>query len=358
MNSTPKVRIAVKQYLQKQQEQCCRYERIFRLQLLQELSQYEKKTGSKIRLEEIKKMFPSDCLTHPILKKLDIGPREQINIDTLHLMLEEKGMMTPEKRNEMTRVFHDISSSFHIFSDNIEKNQLNFSDFCENAEDIIRRNTNLYNRLLEIVLKDPPELNQPKMWPVFDPEVLQTNDIIREKTLHDDITQETIRRNTLSSLGTAFDDDQEKRHSRIESFVRTQTPSITTRCTSSRDIAIERDNLYARLADLSAQKFVDVETLKSELMDIENKKRTLLDRKNKVLYQLNTLKRKMHRSSTSSTGKIESFDSTNSQIGLFNDIANKNKTRLAEILAENAQLHDKIRGIEIDRDAKQFFDFN
>ncbi|EAY23679.1 hypothetical protein TVAG_120160 [Trichomonas vaginalis G3] len=356
MASNPKTRIAVKQYLLKLQEQSCRFERVFRVQLLQELSAYEKKNGSKIRVEELKKMFPSDCLEHPILKKFDIGPREQMNIDQLHFMLEEKEMMSERKRDEMNRVFHDISSGFHIFSDYVEQNNLNFSDFCENAEDIIRRNTNLHKRLQDIILKDPPEFNSPKMWPVTDPEVLKTHDIIKEKMLHDDITQDTIRRNTLSSLGTSFDDNQEERHSKIESFVRTQTPSVTTRCISSRDIAIERDNLYSRLADLSTQKFVDVETLKSELVELENKKRTLLDRRNKVQTQLNTIKRKTHRSSTASLSKIDPIETQSSQIELFNDIKAKNKSRLAEIQAENAQLHDKIRGIEIDRDAKQFFE--
>ena len=353
-NISPKVKIALKQYKSKVKTKSISYEQIFRTQLIYELTKIPTKTKDKVNLTELQKKFPSECLMHPAAPRLKLDPKEKQFADQLDALFYDNDMFSMDKRADLYKVYHHIASCFHIFNDFIEENKFDFHEFLENSANLIRLNTNFHNRLLEIAFQDNTLIDQPQVRPDVVPEVLRTQDITDLKVSQDEELQFKLRVNSLPTLKGIINDESPVTARRIESVVNSSTPRATARCTSSRDIIVEKDQLIAQIEELSKYQFDDTETLRSELVELETRRRMLLDRRNKAQSIINVTKRQ-HQFTTQQVFNKEKEDPQTAQINQFTGIAARNESKLTHVLNENKLLTRQLEQLQLTANSNGFF---
>ena len=352
----PKLKIALKQYKTKLKEKSISYEQLYRAHILYELSKIRTKSKEKVNICELQKKFPSECLMHPVKPHTKMEPREKMFAEQVDALFKDNEMFKEEKRNELLRVYHHISSSYHIFSDFVESNNLDFHEFTENAENLIRINNNFQNRIMELLLTDQPEIETPSIKPDATPEIVKTDEIQEIETEQYKSLKQRLRMNHLNSLKGMIEDDSSSSTTAIEAAISgTTSRGMKSRCLTSQDIVVEKDQVIAKLESRSKVELDDLSTMRSELQTLEQKKRVLLDRRNKAQSAINLSKRKSQTSSRSIHCKADTFSPQTSKINTFTGIAARNETKLAQILAENQELSRQIEQIQMKRKSDAMF---
>lgn len=345
------VGIAQKQYKRKIELACMNYERIFRIQLMYELSKIAQPTKDPISLTELKRQFPSEMLMHKPRHKAVMDPKEKQYAEILDSLIHDNFMMELSKRDDLYKAYHHISSAYHIFNDIIQEKNLDFTEFDSYVRNLIRSNINLHNRVNNLLMLESQKEQIVPTLPEFNQAIIRTQAIVDSSTANSNAAHTQLRLQTLSALsGGMVESNADEAAERLANEVSRLTPGASGRITSSSELRVEREMLLQRLRAIADVQVVDTNTLKREVEEAETERRILLEKKRALQTAISASSRPQtarrdargERDSRPQTARADELNATMTRIDNFEEIVARNRRKLEKLQLENAALKDRV----------------